>query len=202
MIFKDDDYVKIDGVTLPVIITSFVVKHEALIEEQEVEGSSIRPKQAVGYEDAKITIKFKIGDSESMKASDKLRILQNLFKKDGQKKPTVHELVADHATWRGVKKVLVKEFDTSEESGKESFFTGTIVLWEYIPVTITASTSASSNTSNSFVSTGNSSYDSYVQNSRGKAPSYENKTDSISQVNEYGGKKDLFAMLDDIREKV
>ena len=44
---------------------SIEVTETAKVDEQEVEGSATKPKQATGYEDAKVNIELIIDDTES-----------------------------------------------------------------------------------------------------------------------------------------
>ena len=64
MIFIEDERIKLDGVVLPGLVKSIEVTETAKVDEQEVEGSAARPKQATGYEDAKVTIELIIDDTE------------------------------------------------------------------------------------------------------------------------------------------
>ena len=101
MIYFDDDTVKIGGVILPGIYKNIEVEHEAKIDEQTVEGSSSKPKQATGYDDAKINIELLLVDSETVTKEEKLGIIQGLFQAEGQEMPQVHELVSVHTAIRG-----------------------------------------------------------------------------------------------------
>ena len=58
MIYTDGSEVMVDGVLLPGLFKSLEVTTAAEIEEQEVEGSTAKPKQATGYEDAKISVEL------------------------------------------------------------------------------------------------------------------------------------------------
>ena len=58
MIYTEDQIVKVNGVVLPGLVKSIEVKESAQIDEQEVEGSATKPKQATGYEDAKVNIEL------------------------------------------------------------------------------------------------------------------------------------------------
>lgn len=62
MIYTEDQIVKVNGVVLPGLVKSIEVKESAQIDEQEVEGSATKPKQATGYEDAKVNGGFIRGD--------------------------------------------------------------------------------------------------------------------------------------------
>lgn len=181
MIYFDDDTVKIGGVILPGIYKSMEVSQDAQVDEQDVEGSSRKPKQASGYDDAKITISLQLLDSmDGMTKEGKLQIIQNIFRAQGQEKPVVHELVSTHSSIRGIMNVIVKSM-SSKESNKKDEITVDLELLQYDTVTITAKkgkkkTSVSEGTGTGSGSTLSKSYQSYAANSRGKAPKQENKT--------------------------
>ena len=80
MVYQDDDTIMIGGVLLPGLYKKVEVKTAAKIDEQEVEGSSAKPKQATGYEDAQISIELELHDSEAQTKEDKLAVIQNLFR--------------------------------------------------------------------------------------------------------------------------
>ena len=69
MIYTDGSEVMVDGVLLPGLFKSLEVTTAAEIEEQEVEGSTAKPKQATGYEDA-----------NGMTKESKLEVIQNFFR--------------------------------------------------------------------------------------------------------------------------
>ena len=48
MIFVEDERIKLNGVFLPGLIRSIEVTETARVDEQEVEGSAAKPKQATG----------------------------------------------------------------------------------------------------------------------------------------------------------
>lgn len=182
MIYFDDDHVKVGGIILPGIIKSLEVKHSAKVEEIEVEGSDSKPKQATGYEDAKINIELLLEDSENKTKEEKLTTIQNLFKKQGQALPDVHEIVTTLTSLRNVTNVIFKDLSSKEQNNK-SYLSVSIELWEYIPISIAASKSSaskSSSSSSSSSSTGagtiTTEYQGYLQN-RGKAPTIQNKED-------------------------
>ena len=128
MIFVDDSSIKVSGVILPGLIKSIEVKDDALIEEQTVEGSSIKAKQAEGYEDAKVMIELILEDGPDATKKEKLQKIQNLFKKAGQEKPVVHEIINEHTAARRVKKVIFKSLSSKEESKKEQL-TVSLEFW-------------------------------------------------------------------------
>jgi len=177
MIYIDDDTIKIGGVILPGIYKSVEIEHEAKIDEQTVEGSSSKPKQATGYDDAKINIELLLMDSEAATKEEKLQAIQELFKPEGQNKPQAQELISVHTAIRGTKQVIIKKV-TSKETNKKDEITVTIELLQYNTMKITA---ASKNNSAANENAGSSSglseqYRSYLNSDRGAAPKQKNKT--------------------------
>lgn len=175
MIYFDDDSIKIGGVILPGIYKSMEVNHDAQVDEQEVEGSSKKPKQATGYDDAKITIEISLSDSETVTKEDKLLTIQNMFRAENQSVPTVHELVSVHSSVRGIHKVIVKNM-TSEETNKKDEIVVNLELMQYETMTIKASKGKKSGSSSSSGNNLSADYKNYLQNNRGKAPKKSNKT--------------------------
>lgn len=178
MIYFDDDTIKIGGVILPGIYKSIEVEHEAKIDEQTVEGSSSRPKQATGYDDAKINIELLLIDSEAATKEEKLGIIQGLFQAEGQEKPEVHELVSVHTAIRGTRQVVIKKV-SSKETNKKNEITVTIELLQYDVMKIKAASSGGSKKSTSSGSSASGlseDYKSYLSSKRGLAPKQNNKT--------------------------
>lgn len=185
MIYFDESTIKVGGVILPGVFKSIEIKGDALIEEQEVEGRSTKPKQATGYEDAKITVELILYDGPELTKLQKLEIIQNLFKKNGQEKPIIYEIVNEHTAARGITKVLFKNLTTKEQNKKDELSV-MIEFWEYIPITITAkkSTGSSSTAQQANSSSAlnlSSEYKSYLNN-RGAAPKLSNKTEKTAAV--------------------
>lgn len=177
MIFLDDSTIKVGGVILSGVVKSLEIKADARIEEQEVEGKTAKPKQATGYEDAKIIIEIALEDSENKTKEEKLKEIQSLFKSSGQKLPKVYEIVNEHTSIRGISKVVFKNF-TSKETNKKTELSVSLEFWEYIASTITAKKSNGKNsgkkssTSNANL---NQDYKEYLP-SRGTAPKLNSKT--------------------------
>lgn len=180
MIYFDDDTVKIGSVILPGIYKSIEVEHEAKIDEQTVEGSTSKPKQATGYDDAKINIELLLIDSETATKEDKLQMIQELFKTEGQDKPQVHELISVHTAIRGAKQVIIKKV-TSKETNKKDEITVTIELLQYDAMKITAaSASGNGRKKSSGADTASNlgeDYRKYLDTNRGTAPKQSEKTD-------------------------
>lgn len=147
MIFADDEAIKIDSVVLPGLLKSIEVKSDALVEEQEVEGNSKKPKQAIGYEDIKINIELILEDDDlkvddKLSRFDKLVFIQQLFKKQGQEKPDVHQIICEDTVSRGVGQVIFKSMTHKTESKKQQIVVS-LEFWEYTAMKITASKSTS-----------------------------------------------------------
>ena len=177
MIFVEDNTIKLNGVVLPGLVKSIEVKESAQIDEQEVEGSSTKPKQATGYEDAKINIELVVDDTDTQTKYQRLETLRAVFRKEGQGVPQPIPIVCEDAAAHGIDKVLFKSLNHKTEQ-KKSYFSVTLELWEYIPQTIQAVKSSGtssgkksgSGSASSSAGTLDSSYSSYLSSDRGAAP--------------------------------
>lgn len=178
MVYMDDSQVMIDGVLLPGLYKSLEVTTAAEVEEQEVEGSTSKPKQATGYEDGKISIELLLIDEEGLAKEEKLRVIQNFFRQTGQDVPAVHTISNPHTAIRNITKVLFKNLVTKETNAKDQI-TATLEFWEYVPMTISI-TAARTATENKDAGGGQESgitdaYRDYLNN-RGAAPKQSDKT--------------------------
>lgn len=176
MIFVEDNTIKLNGVVLPGLVKSIEVKESAQIDEQEVEGSSAKPKQATGYEDAKINIELVVDDTDTQTKYQRLETLRAVFRKEGQGVPQPIPIVCEDAAAHGIDKVLFKSLNHKAEQ-KKSYFSVTLELWEYIPQTIQAVKSSGTSSGKKSGSSGSgsagtldSSYSSYLSSDRGAAP--------------------------------
>lgn len=138
MLFVEDQRIKLNGVILPGLVKSIEVMETAKVDEQEVEGSTARPKQATGYEDAKITIELIIDDTESQTKFERYAVLRGIFRSQGQTVPQPVPIICEDAAAHGVEKVIFQKL-THKGENKKSQLTATLELWEYIPQTITVS---------------------------------------------------------------
>lgn len=179
MIFVEDNTIKLNGVVLPGLVKSIEVKESAQIDEQEVDGSSTKPKQATGYEDAKINIELVVDDTDTQTKYQRLETLRAVFRKEGQGVPQPIPIVCEDAAAHGIDKVLFKSLNHKSEQ-KKSYFSVTLELWEYIPQTIQAVKSSGDASSKKSGSSGsgsagtlNSGYSSYLSSDRGSAPASE-----------------------------
>lgn len=172
----------VDGVLLPGLFKSLEVTTAAEIEEQEVEGSTAKPKQATGYEDAKISVELiLLDDANGMTKESKLEVIQNFFRQPGQEIPAVHTIVNEHTVRRNISQVLFKQM-VSKSTNANDQLSVTMEFWEYIPMTISV-TSAKKAGETNYAADGagsgsgnlNKDYEKYLEN-RGQAPKQKDKT--------------------------
>ena len=176
MIYVEDQLVKVNGVVLPGLVKSIEVKESAKIDEQEVEGSATKPKQATGYEDAKITVELILDDTPTRTKYQALETVRAIFRKPGQTVPQPIPIVSEDTAKHGIDKVLFKGFSHKVEAKKEQI-TVSLEFWEYIPQTIKASKASGSGGKASGSSGGGTTssglseeYKSYLATDRGVSP--------------------------------
>lgn len=186
MIFVEDQLVKVNGVVLPGLLKSIEVKETAKIDEQEVEGSATKPKQATGYEDAKINIELIIDDTPTQTKYQRLATVRAIFKKPGQIVPQPIAIVSEDTAAHGVEKVLFKAI-THKAENKKGQLPVTLEFLEFIPQTITATksskksgSSGSPSNSGKTESSLNSNYNAYLESGRGKSPAVDDANSAAS----------------------
>ena len=187
MIYVEDQLVKVNGVVLPGLIKSIEVKESAKIDEQEVEGSATKPKQATGYEDAKITVELILDDTPARTKYQALETVRAIFRKPGQTIPQPIPIVSDDTAKHGIDKVLFKGFSHKAEA-KKGQITVFLEFWEYIPQTIKAAKAGSSTagtisggSGGGAATTGLSEeYQNYLETDRGVSPASDAVTDAGS----------------------
>lgn len=180
MIYTEDQLVKVNGVVLPGLVKSIEVKESAKIDEQEVEGSATKPKQATGYEDAKVNIELILDDTPTATKYQRLETVRALFRTPGQSVPQPIPIVSEDTAKHGIDKVLFKGITHKSEVKKDQL-TVSLEFWEYVPQTIqtTSSSSGSSSGGSSGGKTANqqttlsSDYQKYLQTNRGKSPAVD-----------------------------
>lgn len=189
MIYVEDQLVKVNGVVLPGLVKKIEVKEAAKIDEQEVEGSAVKPKQAVGYEDAKITVELILDDTPARTKYQALEIVRAIFRKPGQTVPQPIPIVSEDTAVHGIDKVLFKGFGHVAESKKEQLAVS-LEFWEYIPQTIKVAKAGSSSTGSAGGATTSSGlsaeYTSYLENNRGKSPAVDdaNPTQALDRISQ------------------
>ena len=194
MIYTEDQLVKVNGVVLPGLVKSIEVKESAKIDEQEVEGSATKPKQATGYEDAKVNIELILDDTPTATKYQRLETVRALFRTPGQSVPQPIPIVSEDTAKHGIDKVLFKGITHKSEVKKDQL-TVSLEFWEYVPQTIqtTSSSSGSSSGGSSGGKTVNqqtplsSDYQKYLQANRGKSPAVDDASaaealDKVAQM--------------------
>ena len=186
MIYVEDNFIKLNGVILPGVVKSIEVTETAKVDEQEVEGSATKPKQATGYEDAKVNIELIIDDTPEQTKYERYATLREIFRKPGQAVPQPIPIVCEDTAAHGIEKVIFKKLTHKGES-KKNQLTASLELWEFIPQTITAkaasgkSAGGSDGAGSSAGATPSSlsdSYKNYLSNDRGKSPAIDNADSS------------------------
>lgn len=176
MVYEDDTEIMIDGTVLPGLVKSIEITTAAEIEEQEVEGSTAKPKQATGYEDGKINLELTLMDTEGNPKEAKLQVIQDLFRQKGQDIPAVHSIISTPTAQRNIEQVLFKNM-VSKATNANDQFSVTLELWEYVPMTISI-VAAKNAGGTAYADTGtdlNTGYQQYLR-SRGAAPKQTDKT--------------------------
>lgn len=194
MIYTEDQLVKVNGVILPGLVKSIEVKESAKIDEQEVEGSATKPKQATGYEDAKVNIELVLDDTPTATKYQRLETVRALFRTPGQSVPQPLSIVSEDTAKHGIDKVLFKGITHKSEVKKDQL-TVSLEFWEYVPQTIqtTSSSSGRSSGGSSGGKTANqqttlsSDYQKYLQANRGKSPAVDDASaaealDKVAQM--------------------
>lgn len=195
MIYVEDELIKLNGVVLPGLVKSIEVIETAKVDEQEVEGSATKPKQATGYEDAKVNIELIIDDTPSQTKYQRYATLRAIFRSPGQSVPQPIPIISEDTAAHGVEKVIFKKLSHKGEN-KRGQLTATLELWEYIPQTITAKSGSGSSGSGSSGSGKSGSgksgggaasnlkadYKSYLSNERGKSPARDD-ADTTAAMN-------------------
>lgn len=194
MIYTEDQLVKVNGVVLPGLVKSIEVKESAKIDEQEVEGSATKPKQATGYEDAKVNIELILDDTPTATKHQRLETVRALFRTPGQSVPQPIPIVSEDTAKHGIDKVLFKGITHKSEVKKDQL-TVSLEFWEYVPQTIqTASSSSGSSSGGSSggktanqQTTLSSDYQKYLQANRGKSPAVDDASaaealDKVAQM--------------------
>lgn len=175
MIFVEDQEIKVGGVVLPGVVKKVEVKETAKIDEQEVEGSATKPKQATGYEDAKINIELILDDTPSQSKYQRLSLIRNIFRSPGQTVPQPISIISEDIAAHGVSQVLFKGLSHSKEN-KRGQLPVSLEFWEYIPQVIATMKSSGDVGSAGTGAVGGSltpDYSGYLAQSRGAAPKSE-----------------------------
>lgn len=186
MIYVEDQLVKVNGVVLPGLVKSIEVKESAKIDEQEVEGSATKPKQATATRMRRSPSSSILDDTPTRTKYQALETVRAIFRKPGQTVPQPIPIVSEDTAKHGIDKVLFKGFSHKVEAKKEQI-TVSLEFWEYIPQTIKASKASGSGGKASGSSGGGTTssglseeYKSYLATDRGVSPASDAVTDAGS----------------------
>lgn len=163
MIIAEGSEIKVGGIILPGIFQKSEIEADAKIDEVDVKGKSVKPKQATGYEDAKITLEILLIADDMEDEYTKLEKIQSIFKQKNQQLPQVHEIFNKHLNTRGITRVLFKQLH-SKETNKENAILVKCEFWEYIPMTIQAKKKTSQSSNSTAASGVSDNYNKYLQN--------------------------------------
>ena len=141
MIYVEDELIKLNGVVLPGLVKSIEVIETAKVDEQEVEGSATKPKQATGYEDAKVNIELIIDDTPSQTKYQRYATLRAIFRSPGQSVPQPIPIISEDTAAHGVEKVIFKKLSPTGVLSRAQL-TGRLELWADIRQSLTGKSPA------------------------------------------------------------
>lgn len=176
MIYVDDNSVMVGGWVLPGLLKNVEVEGEVLYEEIEVEGRTDRPKQVTGYADGKVFIDIELRGNTKEEVLQKLNKIQRIFRKPDVKTPYAYYIVNDYINARDINLIILKKVTSKIAAGEAFNIIVNIEFFEYIPITITAKSSASISGASYSYDTLNPDYQNYLDNDRGAAPKIDDKT--------------------------
>ncbi len=187
MIYVDDNSVMVGGWVLPGILKNIEVESEVLYEEIEVEGRTDRPKQVTGYADAKVFIDLELRGNSKEEVLQKLNKIQRIFRKPDVKTPYAYYIVNDYINARDINLIVLKKVTSKIAAGEGLNIIANLEFFEYIPITITAKSSASVTSSAASTSSNvqlNQNYQNYLDNDRGAAPKINDKTAASPSIDD------------------
>jgi len=137
---KDVGAVKLDSSLFPDAIQFMRIEQEVKMERVEVEGRSGRAKLAEGFQDADISIEFKLTDDSpegGATAVEKLQYIQDFFRKtDNRGKPNIYRLSNAHTKARKIGQVIFLRLSSRETNSKDTLI-ATLHFTEYEPIAVT-----------------------------------------------------------------
>lgn len=177
MIFLEDQRIKVGDYILPGVVKSIEVTETAKIDEQEVEGSATKPKQATGYQDATVKVELILDDTVTMDKYQQLAQIRAVFRAPGQAVPQPVPIVCEDTAAHGVSTVLFKGLSHKAEN-KSGQLPVTLDFVEYVAQTIKTTKSSSKDAAASAAATAadadlSEEYRDYLQTKRGKSPAVD-----------------------------
>lgn len=170
MIIMEDKSVKVGGVVLPGLVKKIEVAATAAVDEVEVEGAPVKPKQAVGYEDSRVKIELILDATAGESLQNKIVKINNLFRKKAQEIPQPMVIVSKATSAAHIDKVIFEKLTVTNDN-KTDQAAATLEFCEYVPLPITATSSAGGNASASGSAAAlTADYQNYLDNNRGSSP--------------------------------
>ena len=124
--------IKLNDSFIPGIFQKLSLDNEVKYDQKSVSGSSGTKKQAVGFEDATVSVTYLLQNDEQSTPYQKLQELVALFRSmDKSAKPQIYNIVNEHTAAFGIDRVLFKGIRTKEDKRKD-YITATLdfIEWE------------------------------------------------------------------------
>ena len=137
MIITETGQIKLSGVLLPGIFREAEVEREAVIDEVDVKGRAVNPREPVGYKQGAVKLITILKDEPPASKYDQLAAIERMFKTASQEVPFVHTIVDAHCNARGIDTVVFSKIK-SKNDNQSDLLKVTIEFVEYVPIVITA----------------------------------------------------------------
>jgi hypothetical protein len=129
----EDGIVRLDGESLPGLLTSLTIDGKVRYDEQKVDGLSGNRKTPKGFDDQVAVLVLTLCTDDESDCYEKLEQLAPFFRKtDDQADPQIYALVNRHAGARGIRQVIFDNLK-STETNKEDTITATLGFTEHRP---------------------------------------------------------------------
>lgn len=125
--------IKLNDSFIPGVFQKLSIDNEVKYDQKSVSGSSGTKKQAVGFEDATVSVTYLLQNDEQSTPYQKLQELVALFRSmDKSAKPQIYNIVNEHTAAFGIDRVLFKGIRTNEDNRKD-YITATLDFIEWEP---------------------------------------------------------------------
>lgn len=125
--------IKLNDSFIPGVFQKLSIDNEVKYDQKLVSGSSGTKKQAVGFEDATVSVTYLLQNDEQSTPYKKLQELVALFRSmDKSAKPQIYNIVNEHIAAFGIDRVLFKGIRTNEDNRKD-YITATLDFIEWEP---------------------------------------------------------------------
>ncbi len=125
--------IKLNDSFIPGIFQKLSIDNEVKYDQKAVSGSSGSKKQAVGFEDATVSVTYILQNDDQSTPYQKLQEVVALFRSmDKSAKPQIYNIVNEHTAAFGIDRVLFKGLRTNEDNRKD-YITATLDFIEWEP---------------------------------------------------------------------